>query len=190
VLGRWRAERARRDRAGAFVRHLVTEPASTDAAWLAECATNGDIDHATWELRYARRAAGLIVARRDALDDRTASLVSGALSHATRLDPLIDSAKRHTAARQLNTRLAAYSEAVSARDPGSTTGDRLGRTLLSFAGLSDPPQEDVVRAGQIVAAYLSDAHDALRRAFGAADLPPDVPPSQLQAQHSAARRKA
>ncbi len=131
----------------------------------------------------------MIVARRDALDDRTASLVSGALSRATQRDPLIDSAKRHVATRQFNARLAAYSDALAARSPQSASAERLGRTLLSFSGLVVPAPELIARAGEILALYLSDAHDALRGAFGAADLPTDIPPSQITAEHRAAARR-
>lgn len=185
MLDRWRVERARRESARAFVRQLLAEPDPADVTWLADHAAKGDVDHAAWELRYARRAAGVIVARRDALDDRTASLVSGALSSATQRDPLIDSAKRHVAARQLNARLAAYSDAISKRTAGSATGERLGRVLLFFAGLATPREEQLARAGQIIATYLADAHDALRREFGDADLPRDIRPSQLPLGHSA-----
>ena len=73
LFARWRAERDLQRKAESFVAVLFREPGAADVQWLAEAATRGDADHALWELRYARRALGLIAAQRDALDDRTAS---------------------------------------------------------------------------------------------------------------------
>src|SRR6185437_12094853 len=72
LFARWRAERDLERRATTFVQTLFVEPGSADVEWLARVATRGDLDHARWELRYARRALGLIAAQRDARDDRTA----------------------------------------------------------------------------------------------------------------------
>ena len=69
LLGDWQADRERRRRAAAFVRTLHQEPDPSDVAWLARFITAGDSDHAAWELRYARRALGFLVAQRDAPDD-------------------------------------------------------------------------------------------------------------------------
>jgi hypothetical protein len=80
LLRRWQAERDLRRRATACARALAREPAEEDVHWLAAHGTAGDLDHARWELRYARRALGLIAAQRDALDDRTASAVAHALA--------------------------------------------------------------------------------------------------------------
>src|SRR5262245_1967900 len=74
LFARGRAERELQRKAEAFVAVLFREPDPADVQWLAEAATRGDTDHALWELRYARRALGLIAAQRDALDDRTASV--------------------------------------------------------------------------------------------------------------------
>ncbi len=178
MWGRWRAGRVRRERATGFVQYLLTEPAPTDVAWLAEHGTSGDVDHAGWELRYARRAAGLIVASRDALDDRTASVVSAVLIEATHDDPNVDAGKRDIAAHQFNARLAAYRDALAARDSPFSTPVRLGRVLLHFAGQHAPNPHAIAGAGEQVTRYLAEAHQALEQSFGAANLPEDVRPSE------------
>ena len=72
--------RAFERKAEGFAVVLRGEPAAEDVAWLAHAATKGDTDHAAWELRYARRALGVLVAQRDALDDRTGSGVARAVT--------------------------------------------------------------------------------------------------------------
>ncbi len=178
---RWRADRDRRGRASTFVASLLAEPPESDVRWLAETATGGDVDHARWELRYLRRAAGLLAAQRDALDDRTASLVSAALLRALRRDPQVAPDRADVAARQFNTRLAAYADALEAKGGDARPGERLGRVLLGFAGRLDPGPEELVAAGQRVGAYRRESSDALRAAFGTAALPDDIAPSQIRA---------
>ena len=80
LFARWRAERDLQRKADRYVERLVAEPGDDDVRWLAHAATRGDTDHARWELRYAKRALGLLTAERDALDDRTGSLVARALT--------------------------------------------------------------------------------------------------------------
>ncbi|MEP6690763.1 MAG: hypothetical protein ABJD07_06365 [Gemmatimonadaceae bacterium] len=175
----WRARRALRGRAAAYVGALVAEPTSTDVDWLAAHATGGDADHARWELRYARRALGLLTAQRDALDDRTASVVARALAAALARDAHIGAGKIRVVERQLNARLTAYGDALVDRS-GAGTGWHLGRTLLRFAGRVDAtPGETVAQAAEIVTRYLGEANEALREHFGAAALPDDVAPSSL-----------
>ncbi len=82
LFARWRADRDAQRKAARYVATLFVEPALRDVEWLTQNATRGDVDHATWELRYARRALGLIAAQRDALDDRTASIVAREISEA------------------------------------------------------------------------------------------------------------
>ena len=79
-FGRWRDDRDLQRKADTYVASLMREPAEADVEWLARTATRGDADHARWELRYARRALGLIVAQRDALDDKTGSDVARTLA--------------------------------------------------------------------------------------------------------------
>ena len=191
IFARWRADRDLRRRSAAYVATLLEEPSDADARWLAETATRGDLDHARWELRYARRAVGLIVAQRDALDDRTGSRVGRVLAEAFERDPNIASDRLAVARHQFNARLGAYRDVLTSRPPAARTAAarpaapqtpaRLGQILLAFAGGPvGPNSREVPRAGEIVASYIDTSHQALRDAFGAASLPEDVSPSALQ----------
>ena len=164
----WRADRLRREQASRFVDVLLVDPPPNDVRWLADLAAGGDEDHARWELRYARRAGGLLVAQRDALDDRTASLVSAALARAWRRDPQVARNRREIATRQFNARLAAYGDALSERGGSEGTGARLGRVLLGFAGRLDPSASELAEAGRCLAGYLKESSDALREIYGGA----------------------
>lgn len=178
LFKKWRAERQLQRKAHQFVAAMITEPAADDVAWLAGAATRGDADHARWELRYARHAIGLLVAQRDALDDRTASLVARALSDAFDRDERIDRDRRQLAERQFNARLSAYRDALAARVADSAI--RLGQTLLAFAGGSFRDIDgNVRRAGDVLAGYERDANETLRSVFGTAALPEHVPPSAV-----------
>lgn len=162
------------------MRTLLTEPDEDQVRWLSGVATRGDLDHARWELRYARRASGLLSAERDALDDRTASLVAHELGESWSTDANIAAGMRQTAQQQFNARLRALGEAVAARSSPEPTTTRLGRALLHAAGAEAPGDSDVERAGTIVASYLEQANESLRRIFGTATLPENVPPSAVQ----------
>lgn len=162
-----------------MARVAMAEPDEGDVRWLAERATGGDADHARWEWRYARRAFAVMVAQRDALDDRTGSLVAAALADAMAQDPRVARAKRDVAGRQLNDRLAAYGAVLRSREPGIPTSERLARLLFAFAGASDPSEADLTRGGAAVGEMLAEAHDTLTAHFGGADLPLDVAPSAL-----------
>lgn len=171
---RWAAERSLRARANAFVAVVGAEPADEELRWLAANATGGDMDHALWELRYARRALGLLSSQRDALDDRTASVVARSLSDFLARDPAIAAGKLGMVERQLNARLRAYGEALANRD-GAGPEWHLGRTLLEFAGRREAIPEEVVKRGaELMASYMREANEALRDSFGAATLPDDV----------------
>lgn len=173
----WRRGRALRDKADAYVATLSLEPSADDVAWLSEHGTGGDVDHARWELRYARRALGLVTAQRDALDDRTASVVARALASALARDKAVAPGKLRVAEHQLNERLRAYSEALLNRQ-GEGSGWHLGRALLEFAGRREAVSaEDVAHASEILSRYLGDGNAALRERFGSADLPEDIAPS-------------
>jgi hypothetical protein len=179
IFGRWRAERQLQDRAERYVAGLLAEPAPEDVSWLAAAATRGDEDHAAWELRYARRALGLVTAQRDALDDRTGAEVAHAMAAAFERDPRIGRDRLELAQGQFNARLSAYRDALGARIT-SATPTRLGRTLLAFAGGAfrdvDP---NVTRAGELLSHYLNAGNEALRAVFGTASLPEHVPPSAM-----------
>ena len=175
MLRQWRANRALRARAAAYVATLFVEPPEPEVQWLTANGTSGDVDHARWELRYARRALGLLTAQRDALDDRTGSAVAAALGRALASDAAIAPGRLRIAERQLNARLRAYGDALVRRE-GAGTGWHLGRVLLDFAGRREGSAPDVVaRAGDILARYLSESNEALREHFGAPRLAEGVP---------------
>lgn len=178
-LSRWRAERDLDRRTARYVARLMEEPAEADVVWLAGTATRGDMDHARWELRYARRTLGLLAAERDALDDRTASVVARALAAELPRDPSIARDALELAHSQFNARLAAYRDALAARG-GAAAQQRIGQTLFAFAGGSfQKADANVMRGSALLMAYLAEAGEALRDAFGAAVLPEDLPPSAL-----------
>jgi hypothetical protein len=176
----WLEQRRLRQNASVYVQSLLAEPDPDDVTWLSSVGTRGDVDRARWELRYARRACGLLSAERDALDDRTASAVAKELGESWSSDRNIAAEMRATAEQQFNARLRALREALTARSSPEPTGTRLGRTLLSAAGATAPAQGDVERAGAVVARYLEQANESLRRVFGTATLPENLPPSALQ----------
>jgi hypothetical protein len=179
-LSNWRQQRQLRRSASAYVLTLLSEPEAEDVTWLSETATRGDTDRARWELRYARRSAGLLSAARDALDDRTASAVAHEIGESWAKDRNIAAEKRHAAEQQFNARLAALRQAMAARSSPEPTATRLGRALLTAAGASSPSAGDIDRAGVIVSRYLEQANESLRRVFGTATLPENVPPSAVQ----------
>lgn len=173
----WRVGRELRANAEAYVDRLLAEPEEEDVQWLAREASRDDLDHARWELRYARRAMGLLTAQRDALDDRTGSAVAHELGEALGRDPAVAPGKLLVAETQFNVRIRAYADALANRE-GAGSGWHLGRTLLRFAGLSSPANAEMVaRASEIVSSYLAEANAALRDRFGTAALPEDALPS-------------
>lgn len=167
-------------RSSAFADTLMGEPAREHVEWLAASATRGDADHAIWELRYLRRALGVLVAQRDALDDRTPSAVLRALVERMERDPNVDRELRELAHRQFNARLSAYRDAFTLRGHGSPAV-RVAQNLLAFAGgairAGDPA---VQRAATIVTEFVHDANESLRQCFGEVELPDDVAPSRLR----------
>ncbi len=177
----WRETRERERRTRAVIDGLRREPDAADVQWLADAAANGDVDHARWELRYARAALGLIVAQRDALDDRTAADLTHAYLQRLEDDPQIATDLRDLAERQFNERLLAYREAMLARGGSLQAPDRLGRCLLAFA--SDGARTagaPLAYAIELLQKYADEAADLLRAAFGEATLPEDVKPSVLR----------
>jgi hypothetical protein len=176
----WLGGRSADPRAAAYVAVLWEEPRPEDVQWLAAHGTAGDADHARWELRYARLALGQLAAQRDALDDQTASLVASEIARAFTRDPSVADEKRTVAEQQFNTRLRAYGDALLGRAGEGGVAGRLGRILFDFAGRrEDRPGAMEAHAAEVLTGYLADANDALRRQFGAAELPDDVVPSSL-----------
>ena len=123
----------------------------------------------------------MLVAERDALDDRTGSLVAQGMRQALQLDRTIAAGMVRTAERQLNERLASYRSELAARTV-EETGSRLGRALLRCASGVEGLREAVPRAASVASRYLSEANEALLLAFGAPDLPADVAPSADRAR--------
>jgi TorA maturation chaperone TorD len=177
----WRAARERSRRAASLVAVFRREPDGADAAWLADAAANGDEDHARWELRYARAALGLLVAQRDALDDRTVAELTAAYLAALGQDPHIAVDRRELAERQFGERLLAYREALQARGGTLSPADRIGRCLLAFA--SDGARtagSPLAYAIELLQRYADECAEALREAYGLASLPEDVKPSVVR----------
>jgi alkylhydroperoxidase/carboxymuconolactone decarboxylase family protein YurZ len=180
---RWSRDRDRRRRAELFVRGLQQEPDAESVQWLARHGAHGDVDHARWELRYARRALGLIAAERDALDDSTASLVSAALAASLRRDPAIPAPSLERVERQLGARVRSYSEALATRRAGVSVVSQLGTALLAFCGQGSDAQSGAVEgAAELMRRYLDEANAALVASFGAASLPDAAVPSSLAAR--------
>jgi hypothetical protein len=176
IFGEWREERRLRRKAAAYTQTLHAEPREDDVAWLASAATGGDADRARWELRYARRALGLLVAQRDALDDRTGSAVAREILTALANDPNVGAGKARVAERQFNQRLRTYTDAIAARRAFGASG--LALALMASAGVAVPPSEaELARGMAILDGYLAEANEALRRTFGVASLPENIPPS-------------
>ena len=175
----FRDDRALVRRSAAYAAWLMEEPAAGQIDWLAANATRGDVDHARWELRYLRRALGILVAQRDALDDRTPSEALRALADRMARDPNVDGELRELAERQFNARLSAYRDAFTSRGSG-TPPMRVAQNLLAFAGGPIRSGDPVVQHGAgLVAEQLALANEALRKTYGLAELPEDVVPSQL-----------
>lgn len=179
LFGTFRDDRTLLRRSAAFADALMAEPAPANVEWLSAGATRGDVDHARWELRYVRRALGILVAQRDALDDRTPSAVLRALSERMERDGNVDAALRELSERQFNARLSAYRDAFTSRGLG-TPALRVAQNLLAFAGGPIRADDPVVTHGAtLVADYVQWARGHLRATFGEAELPEDVVPSQV-----------
>lgn len=177
----WREARERERRARLVVDALRREPEEADVAWLADAAAGGDLDHARWELRYARAAVGLVVAQRDALADRTVADLTAGVLGALSADPRIAIDRHELAERQFNERLLAYREAMTLRGGAVPAADRVGRCLLAFA--SDGARTagaPLAYAIELLQRYADEAAESLRAAYGEAQLPEDVKPSVIR----------
>jgi hypothetical protein len=174
-FGKSKATEQRRRAVQAYVLDSSAEPDDDDVRWLATIAGDGDTDRARWELRYARRAVALLVAERDALDDRTGSLVAREMRQALQMDRGVAAGMVAVAERQLNQRLTSFRMALADRSSGDSPDLRVSRVLLDRVGVRDM-SGNVGRGAAVVRKYFESAQDALRRAFGIASVPEDVPP--------------
>ncbi|MCC6242007.1 MAG: hypothetical protein IT353_04160 [Gemmatimonadaceae bacterium] len=174
LIGDWRAARERRRLADGFLRRLLVAPPEADVSWLARLA--GDRRVAERELEFAQRALALMVAGRDALDDRTAADVAHAMA------PVVESEGRRDVerGRAWVERRNAYMEAFTVRGLPEPPPVRFARVLLSGAGVPSPSVDAIERAAEIVQVTRARANEALRESFGAASLPDDVRPSAIR----------
>lgn len=170
----WQATRARRQRVEVYLNHLLREPEPADRGWLGAAVTNPAVVQR--ELTFARRALGLIVAERDALDDRTAADV------AHQLAPVVAAEARRDREQGIawGERWRAYTAALAVRGNPEPPATRLARVLLSGAGLPHPSSELLHRATVFVQETRASLNEQLRAAFGAASLPEHVRPSALR----------
>jgi hypothetical protein len=175
-FGKSKAAEQRRRNVQTYILAAAAEPDDQDVQWLASIAGDGDLDRARWELRYARRALALLVAERDALDDRTGSIVAREMRQALQMDRSVAAGMVAVAERQLNQRLTSFRTAFADRNAGDSPELRVARVLLDRVGVRDL-SGNVGRASEVVRTYLEASQDALRRAFGIASVPEDVPPS-------------
>lgn len=178
ILSEWRVARERRKLATAYLGAITQQhEAPADIEWLTRLTPNGDERLAARELQFARRAIGLIVAERDALDDRTASdvahQVAGVISAEARHDAVVG--------RAWIERWRACTSALAARGSTESPAARLARVMLAGSGVGQPTPEQLVRATQYILTLRTGANEALRTAYGSASLPDDVRPSALGA---------
>lgn len=175
VFAEWKAARERRQRATNYLATLLPDAPAGEIEWFTT-VSGFDRDVVKRELRLARRAIGLIVAERDALDDRTASDVAHVLADEIRSEGRHDALLGRTWAE----RWRAFSGALTARGVADAPATRLGRVLLAALGIDAPTSEQLAHVAQWVVASRTEANEALRAAFGVASLPEDVKPSALK----------
>lgn len=176
ILSEWRVARDRKRRASVYLTAITQNVAATDIEWLAKITDGKNEALAARELQFARRAIGLIVAERDALDDRTASDV------AHQLATVISSEARQdaVAGRAWSERWRAYTSALAARGSTESPAARLARVMLSGSGVFEPSADQLVRATQYILAVRTGANESLRTAYGSVSLPEDVRPSAVR----------
>ena len=150
--------------------------------WLAAEGTNGDDDHARWELRYLSRALALLVAERLGNDDLTAAAVARSLSALLHADPSVAADRVAVAERQFNQRLGRYREALRERGV-RRAAERLAWVLLGFASGRDVSTRSAPERAVSIVENLMETHERLvREVFGVPSLPDDLPPSQAMAR--------
>lgn len=170
----WRVGRARHRRASLFLAQINAPIDQEQLRLLSEAGVARDFIER--ELIFARRAVGLIVADRDALDDRTASEIAHGLA------PVVAAETRRNESLGLewNARWRAYTGALAVRGTADSPAMRLARVLLGGAGIAQPSGEQLQVGTEIIQQMRVTLNDALRRAFGAASMPEDIRPSAIQ----------
>ena len=164
-LRQWREDRARAQRADRYAALLMVPPPDALVDQLADL-TDRDPDHARWEWRYARRALGVIVAERDAQDDRTASEIVAAFGERQALDPDVAPDRRAISLRQFNERLAAYRGAVANRISADPLSVRLGFVLLRFQPPPVPTPQAAATLGLALEAVVDELNEQLAGIYG------------------------
>jgi hypothetical protein len=176
LLNEWKVARERRKRAAVYLGAITQHVAPSDIEWLTKVTPGQDARLAVRELQFARRAIGLIVAERDALDDRTASDVAHQLAGVISAEARDNS----VAGRAWSERWRSYTGALAARGSTESPAARLARVMLAGSGVEIPSPEQLVRATQYILAVRTAANEALRTAYGAVSLPEDVRPSAVR----------
>jgi hypothetical protein len=173
LFAEWRESRDRQRRAASYLEAVARAGQAAQGDWLI--AMGVPPETAVHEITLAVRAIGLIVAQRDALDDRTAADV------AHQLAPLLEREAQQPSAQGAawGERWRAYTAALAVRGNAEVPAARLAKVLLHGAGLVDAGPEQLARATAFVADVRSRANEALRDLFGVVDLPDDIRPSAL-----------
>jgi hypothetical protein len=182
-FGKSKAAEQRSRAVASYIRTASAEPDDDDVRWLATISGDGDTDRARWELRYARRSFALLVAERDALDDRTGSLVAREMRQALQMDRSVAAGMVAVAERQFNQRLVSFRTALLDRAAADAPDVRIARVLLDRVGVRDVTV-NLQKAAGIVRKYLDESQNSLRSSFGIASVPEDVPPSVWESKQS------
>lgn len=177
-MGLWSDWRVGRERHRRALRYLAQLTQPVDQQLLKRFVGVGiSSDMAGRELAFAWRAIGLIVADRDALDDRTASDIAHILAPVI----AVESRRDEGLGREWNARWRAYTAALAARGTPDSPPVRLAKVLLDGAGTTEPSGEQLQVSTEIIQQMRVTLNEALRSAFGAASLPENVKPSAMQA---------
>jgi hypothetical protein len=173
MWGEWRASRERKLRAERYLGTVLRDPPEAELQWLQTLGVSNQ--RAVRELGFCRRAVGLIVAERDALDDRTAAdvahLLAPVMAGESRRDPEYGAAWPE--------RWRAYAAALAVRGSAEAPAVRLARVMLAGLGMPEPTPEVLQHATRYVMETRSQCNESLRAAYGEATLPEDVKPSTL-----------
>ena len=173
VYSEWRNARRRRRCAGEYLDRVLPDSGTDSASWLTRV---GGRERAASELLLLRRALALIVAERDALDDRTASDVAHCLAPVIAREAQENSETGH---RWVD-RWREYTAALAVRGSAESPSARLARVLLRGTGVETIDAGTLAATSALVQSARVQANEALRAAFGVASLPDDVRPSAMR----------